>query len=46
MTDTSIPIKSKLRDRLRARKRGNQTYSDVIRELLEIAEQQENTEQK
>jgi len=32
---TTIPIKTKTRDRLRALKKGNETYSDVITRLIE-----------
>lgn len=35
MARTTIPIDSDIRDRLRARKVGDETYSDVIRRLLE-----------
>jgi len=35
MSDTTIPIESEVRDRLRAQKRGNETYSDVIIRLIE-----------
>jgi predicted CopG family antitoxin len=31
---TTIPIESDTRDDLRARKRGNETYTDVIERLL------------
>lgn len=34
MPDTSIPIESEVRDDLRAEKKGNETYSDVITRLL------------
>jgi len=35
MPDTTIPIDSDVRDRLRGRKQGNETYSDVITRLLD-----------
>ncbi len=35
MADTTIPIESDTRDRLRAEKVGNETYSDVIDRLIE-----------
>lgn len=35
MGKTTIPIKSDVRDRLRGRKVGDETYSDVIERLLE-----------
>jgi len=35
MADTTIPIDSDVRDNLRGRKQGNETYSDVITRLLE-----------
>jgi len=34
MADTTIPIGSDVRDNLRGRKRGNETYSEVIHRLL------------
>jgi len=34
MADTTIPIASDVRDRLRAEKVGNETYSEVITRLL------------
>lgn len=36
--DTSIPIASEIRDRLRAEKRGGETYSEVIERLLDRPE--------
>jgi predicted CopG family antitoxin len=35
MVDTTIPIDSDVRDRLRAQKEGNETYSDVIARLID-----------
>lgn len=35
MTDTSIRIEGDVRDRLRAEKKGGETYSDVIDRLLD-----------
>jgi len=35
MGTTTIPIQSDVRDRLRAEKVGNETYTDVIERLLE-----------
>jgi len=35
MADTTIPIKSDVRDRLRSRKVGGESYSQVIDRLLE-----------
>lgn len=35
MADTTIPIKSDVRDDLRAEKVGSETYSEVITRLLE-----------
>jgi len=35
MADTTIPIDSDVRDRLRGCKVGNETYSDVITRLIE-----------
>jgi predicted CopG family antitoxin len=35
MADTTIPIDSDVRDRLRGEKVGNETYSDVITRLLD-----------
>ncbi|UBF23287.1 hypothetical protein M1M40_gp09 [Halorubrum tailed virus 29] len=35
MADTTIPIASDTRDRLRAQKVGNETYSDVIERLID-----------
>lgn len=35
MTDTTIPIKSRVRDRLRGEKEGNETYSEVIERLID-----------
>ncbi|WLW38123.1 hypothetical protein [Halorubrum tailed virus BLv36] len=34
MADTTIPIDSDTRDRLRAQKVGNETYSEVIERLI------------
>jgi len=34
-SETRIPVESETRDRLRARKRGAQTYDDVLREMME-----------
>jgi predicted CopG family antitoxin len=38
MTDTTIPIESDTRDRLRGKKRGGETYSDVIERLIDSHE--------
>jgi predicted CopG family antitoxin len=38
VADTTIPIDSDTRDRLRAEKVGNETYSDVIERLIESNE--------
>jgi len=35
MADTTIPIDSDVRDRLRGEKVGDETYSDVITRLLD-----------
>ena len=35
MADTTIPIESDTRDRLRGEKVGNETYSDVINRLID-----------
>jgi len=35
MADTTIPIDSDVRDRLRGEKVGSETYSDVITRLLD-----------
>ena len=35
MSDTTIPIESDTRDRLRGEKVGNETYSDVINRLID-----------
>ena len=35
MSDTNIPITSEMRDRLRAAKKGGETYSDTIERLLD-----------
>jgi len=35
MADTTIPLDSDVRDRLRGCKVGNETYSDVIERLIE-----------
>ena len=35
MADTTIPIDSDTRDRLRGEKIGNETYSDVIDRLID-----------
>lgn len=34
MSDTTIPIESETRDRLRGEKVGNETYSEVINRLI------------
>jgi hypothetical protein len=36
---TTIPIDSDVRDRLRAEKTGDETYSDVIERLLDMDEE-------
>jgi len=36
MPDTTIPIDSDVRDRLRGRKQGGETYSEVITRLLNV----------
>jgi predicted CopG family antitoxin len=41
MADTTIPIASDVRDRLRAEKVGNETYSEVITRLLNHHDQAE-----
>lgn len=33
--EARIPVMPQTRDRLRAAKRGNQTYDDLVREMLE-----------
>jgi len=38
MADTTIPIDSDVRDRLRAAKVGDDTYSEVINRLLDEAD--------
>ena len=35
MADTTIPIDSDVRDKLRGEKVGNETYSDVIERLIQ-----------
>lgn len=35
MPDTSIPIESETRDRLRGEKQGSETYSDTIERLID-----------
>lgn len=38
MADTTIPINSDVRDRLRGMKRGNETYTEVITRLMDEVE--------
>jgi len=33
--ETRIPVESDTRDRLRARKRGNQTYNELLEEMID-----------
>jgi len=39
MSDTTIPIESDTRDRLRGEKVGNETYSDVIERLIDNSDE-------
>jgi len=39
VADTTIPIESDTRDRLRGEKIGNETYSDVINRLIDAYDQ-------